>query len=317
MSFINAFVLAFNHSRPSPTPVRLNWSGNWGLQGSVCVFNAVNQCRGFYTPNLRSEKRIGPHSYEFLQIAIGLILGDASLIRLRINDSHNKYCESMGKIDELKPSFSYRITMGQGELHAPYIFSVCEYLNDHGYGNQVVPSFCMQENKLETKVATSPDFFESFRLHTYKFSSFGWLFDLLYDDLTVGDNYHAVKTIKPDLIDHLTPLAVAHWIACDGVRHRTGLKFATNSFSEAECMLLAAILNLNHGLHCTVQEARGEHEEYNVYVLEESMPRLRKLILPHLHPSMHYKVLADKTLPAPGKTSKNKTSKNKASKDMD
>src|SRR5688572_27427029 len=58
---------------------------------------------------------------------------------------------------------------------------------------------------------------------------------------------NGIKGVKiiPDIIyDLLTPLALAHWACGDGSLHGPGFRFATESFSVQECVLLMNVLRI-------------------------------------------------------------------------
>ena len=68
-----------------------------------------------------------------------------------------------------------------------------------------------------------------------------------------------------------------------------GVRIATNSFTLSEVEYLQNLLTNKFGLNCTVQKIYLDNK-YSIYIKKESMVRLKELILPHLHPSMYYKL---------------------------
>lgn len=75
----------------------------------------------------------------------------------------------------------------------------------------------------------------------------------------------------------------------DGGRVGKGLKFATNSFSYDDCLLLSNVLFDKYNLRTSVQSA-GVPNQYIIYVFKESMPTLRELVQPYIVSSMLYKL---------------------------
>jgi len=73
----------------------------------------------------------------------------------------------------------------------------------------------------------------------------------------------------------------------DGCWAKPGVRIATNCFSLEEVKLLVKILNKLYSLQCTIQKI---DDRYSIYILKESIPRLRELVLPHMVPSMVYKL---------------------------
>jgi hypothetical protein len=82
----------------------------------------------------------------------------------------------------------------------------------------------------------------------------------------------------------LTPIALAHWIIGDGLWNHSGLILCTESFSIIDNVKLINILKVRYRLDCTLT-ARNR-----IYVTASSMPRLRAIVQPHMHPSMLYKI---------------------------
>lgn len=85
----------------------------------------------------------------------------------------------------------------------------------------------------------------------------------------------------------MTPLALAVWIMDDGKAVSDGLKIATNNFTLIELILLCEIVNRKFGLN--VRPA-GVANQYFIYIPSASLPVLTKIIGPHMHPSMYYKL---------------------------
>jgi ubiquinol-cytochrome c reductase cytochrome b subunit len=69
-----------------------------------------------------------------------------------------------------------------------------------------------------------------------------------------------------------------------------GLKLSTNSFSFSDCNFLVKVLYENFKLKATVQKA-GVENQYFIYIWKDSMPLLREIVLPYVHPSMKYKLI--------------------------
>ena len=76
----------------------------------------------------------------------------------------------------------------------------------------------------------------------------------------------------------------------DGSKVNSGLKLCTNSFTYSECILLVKVLFDNFNIKSTIQST-GVSEQYIIYIWKESMPLLREIVLPYVHPSMKYKII--------------------------
>ena len=75
----------------------------------------------------------------------------------------------------------------------------------------------------------------------------------------------------------------------DGGKVGNGLKLSTNSFTYLDCTLLVKVLYENFHLKSSIQSA-GKDNQYIIYIWKESIPLLRQIVLPYVHPSMKYKL---------------------------
>lgn len=92
-------------------------------------------------------------------------------------------------------------------------------------------------------------------------------------------------------------MAIAFWIMDDGgwVSGSKSVRIASNNFTLQEVELLRDIFKSKFDLDCTVQllSKKGGNtpkDKYSLYIKVASMPKLRKLVLPYMHPSMLYKL---------------------------
>jgi ubiquinol-cytochrome c reductase cytochrome b subunit len=204
---------------------------------------------------LRADKRIGPHNYDIISIIYGSLLGD----------SHAEY-RSIGK--------GTRITFYQESKHSTYLIWLHKLISELGYSNPVTPI-------IQTRLGNKGTIRKIIRFRTWTYSSFNWIHDLWYKN--------NVKVVPLNIGEYLTPLALAIWIMDDGTKAGTSLKFATNSFTYSECLLLIKVLDENFKIKASVQSA-GCKNQYIIYIWKESMPRLLEIVLPYVHPSMKYKL---------------------------
>ena len=96
------------------------------------------------------------------------------------------------------------------------------------------------------------------------------------------------KVVPEDISRLLTPRAVAIWLMDDGAADYAGVTFQTHSFSREETDRLAAALRAEHQLRTRVRANRGG---WIVYVIAESVPRLRDLVAPYVLPEFEYKLV--------------------------
>jgi hypothetical protein len=69
---------------------------------------------------------------------------------------------------------------------------------------------------------------------------------------------------------------------------KPGVRIATNCFTKEEVELLALALETKFNLKCTLHK---NNNKYQLYIKQESLPLLKKLVLPYIHiPTLKYKI---------------------------
>lgn len=95
------------------------------------------------------------------------------------------------------------------------------------------------------------------------------------------------KIVPEDIYELLDEVAIAFWIMGDGAKRNKGVTICTDNFSFKEVCTLIHVLNRKYNLECSIHNEKGKPR---IYIFPNSMPKLRELILPHLHTSMYYKL---------------------------
>jgi len=105
------------------------------------------------------------------------------------------------------------------------------------------------------------------------------------------------KVIPSNIYDLLTPVALAHLIQGDGQTARHGLVLCTNSIfflkkKKMDVVRLMNVLIIRYRLECNIREYRRSNGklEFMIYIRQGSMPLLRTIVKPNMHPSMLYKI---------------------------
>lgn len=70
---------------------------------------------------------------------------------------------------------------------------------------------------------------------------------------------------------------------------KPGVRLSTNSFKLQQREFLSCLLKKKWDLNCTIQKI-SRANQYSIYIKSEYLVKLRKLVLPFLVPSMHYKL---------------------------
>ena len=73
----------------------------------------------------------------------------------------------------------------------------------------------------------------------------------------------------------------------DGSAHGTGLRLATHCFTEKDVTILMSALKPNFGFIITKHK---NDKRFVIYISSKSMNELKALVVPHMCPSMLYKL---------------------------
>lgn len=86
-------------------------------------------------------------------------------------------------------------------------------------------------------------------------------------------------------------MSLAFLIMDDGgwVAGSKSVRISTNNFTRQEVELLNQMFKTKFGLDCTVQKlSKGKggstKDKYSLYIKVASLPRLRELVVPYMHP---------------------------------
>ena len=110
-------------------------------------------------------------------------------------------------------------------------------------------------------------------------------------------NGKTIKTLPDNVTALLTPLALAHWVMGDGSFDGYGggigrVTLFTNNFTHAEVGHLRNILQSKYGIESAIRLTK--HSDPNrghaIRVPAKSLNTLRSLCVPHMYPSLIYKL---------------------------
>lgn len=183
-------------------------------------------------------------------VIIGLILGDASLVRKHPNgNAYLKYAQSTKHTEYLNLVFSH--FKPYCKMTSPTLGQI--KLRDNTYG---VLSFSSRSLPCFTELNT-----------------------LFYPN--------GIKLIPSNIASLLTPVGLAYWSLDDGSKCSNGFHLNTNAFSLEDLDLLLDLLRVKLNLICSLHP-RGKGNR--IYISAKSMLAFRSLVTPHFHPSMLYKL---------------------------
>jgi hypothetical protein len=97
-----------------------------------------------------------------------------------------------------------------------------------------------------------------------------------------------VKCVPQLILSLMTPLVLALWLIEDGY-HDGVLILCTEGFTPDECRLLQQAL-ATLGIKSGLKQRSKVNGTYRIRISKLSMPLVRELTLPHVHPQYHYKL---------------------------
>ncbi|RYE15493.1 MAG: hypothetical protein EOP34_03050 [Rickettsiales bacterium] len=167
-----------------------------------------------------------------------------------------------------------RFSFAQEASHKEYLLWLHDKVATLGYCSPKLP-------KITTRLAKKGKIRYVIRFNTFTYKTLNYVH---------ADWYKSnVKHVPLNIKSLLSPMGLAIWLMDDGGRVSSGVKFATNSFSYEDCVLLSNALFEKFELRTSVQSA-GVPNQYVIYVFKESMPTLRKIVKPYMVSSMLYKL---------------------------
>ena len=217
----------------------------------------------FIRPNVKSIDRIGPHSEKIISIIFGTLLGDSY-------GERRKYSVKGG----IRQGGT-RITFQQEDSNREYLMKFWKDVAEMGYCRN-------QEPNMLTRIGKNGKIRWYYKVHTWTFTSLNWIQELFYDEKNR-------KFVPKNIGRFLTPRALAHWFMDDGSRSSGGVKFSTNSFTYEDVEFLGTVLKEKYNLDCTVQSA-GVKNQYNLYILKNSMQDFNNIVRPYMVKSMERKL---------------------------
>lgn len=213
----------------------------------------------FSSSRINPLRRIGPHNYDILSILIGSLLGDGSMEK-----SEN----------------GSRFVFYQAKVNGEYLLWLHRVISNLGYAKKEIPIIYSRKG---SPLVGLDEIRYYCRFRTFTYSSFDWIYESFYPKGT--------RKVIPNFIDtYLSPLALAVWMMDDGTSLKNkGFKFSTNSFTLKEIQYLALVLKNKYNLDSSIHKS-GLNHEYNIYIPKSSLKDLIKIVSPHFHPTMYYKI---------------------------
>jgi hypothetical protein len=200
------------------------------------------------------KKTIGNLPSRLFDIAIGCILGDASLYRV---------------------SKDSKIKFEQGYIHKEYLFHLFDLFKSFSFHDEPYTRYEINGPR--------KGLIKSYSFRTFSHPAFNSIWDLFYSE--------GRKNIKPGLIrDHLTPEGLAYWIMDDGSLQNDNktMIIHTQSYTCEEVETLSSELNNKFKLSSKVIPHKKKY--WVILIPSQNAEELSNLIKPYIHNSMSYKI---------------------------
>nr|WUR10584.1 LAGLIDADG homing endonuclease [Elmerina hispida] len=180
-----------------------------------------------------------------------------------------------------------RFAIKQSDIHKDYLFFLYNFFFSRGYTSNLAPRLYKRTIKGRNNV------YHGYEFNTYTFRSFVWLYELFYKK--------GKKIVPKNINDLLTPLALAIFVMCNGEKKNNGMIIDTYLFTKSEVQNLVFVLkdkfNINSSIFSRSERSGSDKNKYKIFIYNENITILVKIIEPFLHSSMHYKIFSNLTLP--------------------
>lgn len=225
------------------------------------IFKPSPTTRG---PRLANYKQTLKLSQRQKEIAVGVMLGDASL-----------QTQDKGRTFRLKFQGSVK--------HSEYSKNLYKEFED----------FCLSQPHTFDRVNENNNIVESWGFQTLSHQEFDYIAKVFCNEDKLG-----TKVIKPKLVEEfVTPTALAYWFMDDGskmdhtINEGKGIVLNTQGFQENEVENLCEGLKKRYGFQCWKGKNKGK---FVVKISGNSYEEFVKIVKPELVPSMLYKLPSER-----------------------
>jgi len=232
--------------------------------GAILFFTILTIRHRFSMTNKeRAKLTISYGSYLF-QALIGLILSDMSVLRSK--------SRTTGQHPNSTRISNSRLRFGQGWPNVVFFWHVFVILMPYC---SVFPYSGITHNKSTGNKDVG------FFFNSITFPCFNYFRDIFY--------VNGIKIVPTMIYELLTPVGLAYLIMGDGTFHKRDgyVVLCTESFTQADNLLLMSVLTGKFGLSCRLENHKGSHR---IVIRRVSMDLLRQLVGPYMVPSMKYRV---------------------------
>ena len=209
---------------------------------------------------------------ELISVIFGLLLGDASLRKIRSGKS--------------------RLWITQSTKHKSFMNFIQNVLSIKGFMHKESLENCARINyRLSSHQTITYDFTR----WSFSFAELAYYRELWYGDDKHSDKLKNEKKVPMELYDYLTPICLAIWICGDGSRKNNAMYLHVQGFSITCVHRLQAFLYMKYRIQTSI------HYKENrpiLYVFSKSMCIVKELVYPYLRScKMLYKIDSSVSVP--------------------
>lgn len=137
----------------------------------------------------------------------------------------------------------------------------------------------------------STKMYSTVRFKTVSMPQLLYYYNIFYKKNTITNKWQ--KRVPLELKSNFNAVSLAHLIMGDGnyLSNRNIIRIYTNSFIKDDIILLSNIINDNLNIKNKVIHDRNN--QYIIIIEQDSIDKIRKVLLPYMHPSMLYKLGLD------------------------
>lgn len=220
----------------------------------LCFWLSSNKIRSLHSKKITnfSSKYEDINSIDIISIIYGSLLGKSRAEKRK---------------DGTCIIFDYKV------MHLSYPLTI--------YKDLVIRGYC-DKNSLQIgkDLGKKGKLYKTINFKTRTYDNFDWIYDIWYTN--------GIKKIPNNISEYFTNLVLAIWVMDSGVKTLEGLSFS-NNFTLFECELLAKILYDKFKIKALMKN-KGVPGQFQLYIVNDSMPKLKNQISDYIIPSMKYKI---------------------------
>jgi len=183
-------------------------------------------------------------------IFIGILLGDGHIRKIGL------------------PKNNARVIFKQAMINFPYLWFVFIQLF----------SYCGSFPRLDvSNIGSKRHYLVVFGTRNYPFLN--ELYEIFIDN--------GKKRVPINIFHELTPVALAHWIMCDGGYQHKGLILCTDSFTIEDVVVLMNVLLIKYNITSSLHKAAGHPR---IYISRTEIYKLKNIVIEYIIPFSKYKL---------------------------